>query len=150
MARRNSHNSDSRYYFDWLERAEEDLRSAHKLLEDEDCYNSAAFHCQQTVEKSLKAYVLLRTGRLLEGHNLSWLCKQAMRYHDNFSQWLDECAALNRCYIETRYPADIPLELGYPQVVNYCEMAREMFYFTTQVVSQSTVSGKSHPSQLRK
>ncbi len=74
-------------------------------MTDDRCYNLSAFHCQQAIEKALKSYILLKSGLLVDGHNLTWLCKQAMRYDPKFSDWLDESAALNRCYIETRYPA---------------------------------------------
>lgn len=142
--------SDSRYYYDWLERAAEDLLSAKLLVQNENCYQSAAFHCQQTAEKSLKAYLLLKTGQLKDGHNLPWLCKQAIRQDEDFHQWLDECVSLNRCYIETRYPADIPLELDYKKVYDYYKMAQSMFLFISNEVDVALETGSSHPTQSSK
>ncbi len=85
MADYRRHNTtDSRRYYDWLDRAAEDMMATEKLADDEFCYNACAFHCQQTIEKALKAYILLKTDRLLDGHNLTWLCKQAARYDDHF------------------------------------------------------------------
>ena len=34
--------------------------------------------------------------------------EQAVKHDGEFTQWLDESAALNHCYIETRYPTDVP------------------------------------------
>ncbi|MDR2908455.1 MAG: HEPN domain-containing protein [Oscillospiraceae bacterium] len=120
---------DSTRYYDWLDRAGEDIISAGELLKNDNCYSSAAFHCQQAVEKALKAYILFKSGQLVEGHNLPWLCKRAMRCDGKFKDWLDESVALSRCYIETRYPADLPPELGYVKVKDYYRMAKTMYLF---------------------
>jgi HEPN domain-containing protein len=127
--RRHLNYSDSTRYRDWLDRACEDIACAGILREDEKCHNSAAFHCQQCIEKALKAYILLRSDRLVDGHNLTWLCRQAMRLDSHFDEWLDESASLNKCYIETRYPADLPLALDRAEVERYYVMARDMYAF---------------------
>ena len=140
--------TDSKHYYDWLDRADEDILSAGLLCVDEDCYNAAAFHCQQAIEKALKAYILLKSNVLVDGHNLSWLCKRAMRYDRGFSRYLDDCSSLNRCYIETRYPADIPLELNEEQVTRYCAIANEMYAFICDEVDRLLEEKKAHPRQL--
>ena len=142
-----AHYTDSRRYYDWLDKAREDIICAKLLLQNDACYNAAAFHCQQTIEKALKSYILLRSGELVDGHNLTWLCKRAMRYDRNFSGWLSESASLNRCYIETRYPADIPLDLGYVEVTAYYQTAREMFLFICEEVDRALDLHKVHPRQ---
>ncbi|MGI6404245.1 MAG: HEPN domain-containing protein [Oscillospiraceae bacterium] len=149
MARRyNPHtNRDSRRYYDWLDRAGEDIICAGLLVQNDNCYNSAAFHCQQTIEKALKAYILLKSDVLPDGHNLPWLCKRAMRYDSTFSEWLDESATLNRCYIETRYPADLPLNLDFRQVMKYYQMAKSMYLFICEEVDKTLVQNRAHPSQ---
>ena len=89
--------------------AQKDLRSA-KILFDNDADNEiVCFHCQQTLEKYLKGYIIAMTGELQEGHNLLKLCKKAM-FHDNkFNEFLKDMAFVNVFYIETRYPALDPL-----------------------------------------
>ena len=50
----NRHNSqDSKRYFDWLDHSSADLVAASLLKEDDRCYDQAAFHCQQAIEKAL-------------------------------------------------------------------------------------------------
>ncbi len=138
MARRSrAHNSDdSRRYYDWLDRAGEDMVTAELLIKDDRCYNSCAFHCQQAAEKALKAYLLLQNPRLLDGHNLTWLCKQAMRHDRNFEKWLDESAALNRYYIETRYPTDIPDEIDEKEIHQAFDMAMDLYFFICERVDE--------------
>jgi len=122
-------NNDSKRYYDWLNRASEDLAAARLLLTSKDTLNAACFHCQQCIEKALKGYILFKTHSNVDGHNLTWLCRQAIRNDGRFNEWLDESAALNRYYIETRYPADVPLKLTVEMVVNVCEIAAKMYVF---------------------
>ena len=110
--RRTRHTSDSRLFFDWLEIAARDLLAARLLLEQGQCLDIAGFHCQQCLEKALKAYLLDRTGVLPDGHNLTWLCKQVAKFDASFRPYIQHTAGLNRLYIETRYPSDNGLHLS--------------------------------------
>ncbi|MCX7657422.1 MAG: HEPN domain-containing protein [Oscillospiraceae bacterium] len=124
---RGNHGTDSRRYWDWLFHSKLDHIAAGLLMEDERCYAAAAFHCQQCIEKALKAFLLYKNRRLLDGHNLTWLCKQAVLSEKTFMQWLGKSATLNRYYIETRYPADIPLAINR-------ETIEDLFASTTQML----------------
>jgi HEPN domain-containing protein len=49
----------SAYIKTWIEKAEHDLMSAQRLLEIEPMIlDNACFHCQQAVEKCLKAFLI--------------------------------------------------------------------------------------------
>lgn len=111
MSRSNSHKTDSKRYYDWLYHAYQDLLSAKILIDDKRLYEQVVFHCQQAIEKSLKAFLLYKAHRLLDGHNLTWLCKQAAMLDSEFTAWIEKSTQLNRFYIETRYPADIPANI---------------------------------------
>ncbi len=106
MSRNRHGKRDSRHYFEWMEYASEDLAAAALLIDDGTCLNAAGFHCQQTIEKSVKAYLLFMTGRNFDGHNLSWLVRQAAKLNGEFNRFMAHTAALNRYYIECRYPSD--------------------------------------------
>lgn len=134
--RNRSAGNDSRRYYDWIERAKEDLEAARLLLTHDVTRDAAAFHCQQCIEKALKGYLLYRTGNGADGHNLTWLCKQAIQSDARFYEWLDESAALNRYYIETRYPADIPMELTPERVERAFRMAESMYDFICREVPE--------------
>jgi len=151
MARRQTRlNGDSKRYYDWLDRAGEDILAAGMLIQNDACYNLAAFHCQQTIEKALKAYILLKTDALADGHNLLWLCKRAMRYDPIFGEWMDKSAALSRCYIETRYPADLPLEIDYARAMGYYRIAKAMYLFICAEVDSILDDNRGHPAQKSK
>ena len=100
---------DTDKYNEWLVMAQKDLRCA-KILFDHGADNEiVCFHCQQTLEKYLKGYLIAVTGELQEGHNLLKLCKKAMLYDIEFNVFLKDMAFVNAFYIETRYPAIDPL-----------------------------------------
>lgn len=126
--------SDSKRYFDWLFHANLDHLAAQCLIEDERCYAATAFHCQQCIEKAIKGYMLYKNHKLFDGHNLTWLCKQAMMMDHHFKEYLDESATLNKYYIETRYPADIPLDVNYETIQKLFEMTTEMLNFICEQI----------------
>lgn len=128
------HGSDSRKYYDWLEIAAVDLLAARLLYEQDQCLEVIGFHCQQGMEKAFKAYIIDRTGMLVDGHNLTWLCRQAMKYDKVFAKWLEDTAALNRLYIETRYPSDIELNLTTDKVKRVYETAKNLYDYVCNEV----------------
>lgn len=108
---------------DWLFLAEMDLKTAKAALE-KDIPNTAAFHAQQTVEKSFKGYLVSKEKRIRKTHDLSLLLEETGL--GNFKQ---ECEFINKFYIPSRYPDVIPgsIENALPtteqakQAVEYAE-----------------------------
>jgi len=132
--------NDSRRYFDWLFHSNVDFLAAKNLFHDERCYTAAAFHCQQCIEKALKGYLLFKKRKLFDGHNLTWLCKQATECDTHFQQWLSKSTALNRFYIETRYPADMPLDITTENIEELINSTSEMLEFITEQIRFDFVS----------
>ncbi len=127
--RRDEHITDSRHFFDWLKKSNDDIKAA-KILKDNNGPNEiSAFHCQQAIEKALKGYLLLKTKKHFDGHNLTFLCRQATKIDKKFNEWLDESYSLNRFYIETRYPTDTPIGLEDLRLEKIYNMAKEMYDF---------------------
>ncbi len=123
---RGNHNGDSKRYYDWLFHAYQDLLSAKLLISDRRLYAQVVFHCQQAIEKSLKGFLLYKTRRLLDGHNITWLCKQAAMLDGCFTKWINKSTYLNRFYIESRYPADIPEDISYADAQDMIEYAENI------------------------
>ncbi len=58
---------------EWIRKAEHDLGMAELALENKPEYiDSICFHCQQTVEKYLKAYLVSLDIRFEKKHSLSY------------------------------------------------------------------------------
>ncbi len=128
MSRRRG-NSDSVYYYKWLEKALSDLQTARLIKTYDGDYYAVAFHCQQAIEKALKGWLLFKSGRHYDGHNLTYLCRQAAQLDSNFTEYLDESAALNSYYIETRYPTDLPFEITEQEILTVLRMAEDIFAY---------------------
>lgn len=131
--RRASNDTDSRRYYEWLDRAQADLQSARLLLVGGGDCNTVVFHCHQVVEKALKGFLLFRSRRHYDGHNITFLVRRAMQLDRDFNKYLDDSPAFNRYYIETRYPTDIPFVLEEKHV-------RDVFLYSEGIYS--TIASK--------
>lgn len=66
----------SKSYIDWIEAARKNLKGAEILYKAGGVEELVAFHCQQSVEKYLKAFLTKETGMLHSGHYLMGLLKK--------------------------------------------------------------------------
>ena len=94
---------------EWLSFAEIDLNSIIKLLEDESLLKAAAFHCQQSIEKSFKAIIEEVQNKIPRTHDLIRLYGIINELGIDFEIDEDILSEINDVYIETRYPSDIGL-----------------------------------------
>ena len=87
----------------WLEYAEADRRSAYNAMRAAD-YRDVAFHCQQAVEKALKALIVHHTRqRPPYVHNLRQLLS-LLPDHSLSSSIVEAVLMLNPHYRATRHP----------------------------------------------
>ena len=112
---------------EWLDFAGVDLLAAERLCIDEKLASVVCFHCQQCVEKSLKA--LLESKDIIppKTHDL-------IRIYGMIEGQLDieedMLASLNELYIDSRYPAAFGLlPHGKPTI----EDARKFFEFAREL-----------------
>ena len=52
--------SDEQYINEWIEKANKDIKAVEKLKDDNEITEIICFHCQQAVEKYLKALLILK------------------------------------------------------------------------------------------
>jgi len=83
----------------WKDQADADLKSAKNSLKSKDYY-LAAFMCQQSAEKILKALFLKKHNELRRIHDLAYFAKK-LELSENL---IAKCEELSKVYIETRYP----------------------------------------------
>ena len=104
----------------WIEQAENDLLDARATLKAER-YAATAFHCQQAVEKALKAlYMLQREEDAPRSHSLVFLGSET----GALSRFGDFLRELTPAYIDTRYP-DAAIES--PEVIYGGDRARRLW-----------------------
>ena len=107
----------------WIEKADHDLGTAKIIYLHIPEYNDTiTFHCQQAVEKYLKAYLILLDIEFRYSHDLVYLIGLISK-RDKFEEsFYDQAAILQDFAIEIRYPSD-KLELNDVDVKNAIKYA---------------------------
>jgi HEPN domain-containing protein len=71
---------------DWLSRASRDLAAARALAAlDPPLLDAAIYHCQQTAEKAVKAWLQFQDDAFAKTHDIEDLVSQAARQHPDFN-----------------------------------------------------------------
>jgi len=89
----------------WVEKALEDFRIVqHELSfpDEEIATGPVCFHCQQVVEKLLKAYLILKGTDFGKTHNLEFLVALCMKHDSDFERL--DIGDLTFYAVEVRYP----------------------------------------------
>jgi HEPN domain-containing protein len=96
--------NDSLYPPDWLAIAEKDLLRIEWSLRENDP-EIAGFFLQQSVEKFLKAFLLLHSWTLRRIHTLSVLLDDAVQYESSLERYRLACQRIALFYMDSRYPS---------------------------------------------
>lgn len=93
---------------DWLNAANDDLKTIETIIGDPILTNIVAFHSQQAIEKILKAIIEELGLSFLKTHNLQALL---IRIEQQIPFSVNEfvLSELDRLYIDSRYPTDLGL-----------------------------------------
>ena len=94
---------------DWIQLADKDLYAAGIILGNGyPLTNIVAFHCQQTIEKYLKAFLIEKDISVVKTHDLIKLNGVIKEIKD---LGIDETKLIiiNEVYIESRYPGELGL-----------------------------------------
>ena len=97
---------------EWLEIAYEDYDIARYLYDNKfpKPLEIICYHCQQSVEKSLKGYICANDIDVSQTHDLSLLCRQCSSIDESFSVFDKNCGALKVYVTRTRYPNRIEID----------------------------------------
>ncbi len=91
---------------EWVEKAEQDFSSADLLLHagEVPIPDTASFHCQQCIEKYLKAYLQEHTIEFERRHDLMPLLKLCASLDEEFEKIRGDLRELDRYAVIVRYP----------------------------------------------
>lgn len=93
----------------WIAKAELDYRTAERLSRDPDPIREAiAFHCQQAVEKYVKAFLVRHQVEFPKTHNLERLLDLVASIALEVAASLEETEIITPYGVEVRYPGDFP------------------------------------------
>lgn len=127
----------------WLDFAWEDLRVIDDLIEEE-AYGLACFHAQQAIEKTLKAYLVRKEGKVNKLHSLAELLNLCSNLDNSFKDFENYALTIDRYYIPVRYPDALPGSLpeGMPSKEDAEEalkMAEEIFEFVKNEINRNKI-----------
>lgn len=92
----------------WLIKSQRDLAAAQVLMKNEEPYlDLAAYHCQQSAEKAIKAYLRIQDMIFPKTHNLVALLTLAIPLEPQFNDWREMAETLTPWATEFRYPGDV-------------------------------------------
>jgi len=93
---------------EWIEKADHDLGSAKIIyLHLPEYFDTIAFHCQQAVEKYLKAILVFYKIGFLRSHDLIYLLELLSRKIDIDESKFKNAFTLNNFGVQIRYPNEI-------------------------------------------
>ena len=113
---------------EWLKASYLDLESIKHIIKVEHLTSIAAFHAQQSIEKSLKALIEYEGKQVPKQHDLIKLKTLVADILDIEEE--DLLDSLNSLYIDSRYPGELGL-LPYGQPT--LEDAKEFYKFSLRV-----------------
>jgi len=115
---------------DWVLLADKDLHAAELLFKDSCPLTSIiAFHCQQTIEKYLKGFLIEKDVPLIKTHDLIKLNGMIKEIKD---LGIDEnkLIIINKVYVDSRYPGGFGLM---PDGAPTNKQAKEFIEFAKEV-----------------
>jgi len=120
----------------WLSRAELDLRAAKvDLGADPPLLADAAFHCQQAVEKALKALLTHHDHLFRQTHDIGELGLACLEHEPSLEALLRESAPLTEYAWRFRYPGDV-FEPDRQEVESALELAGRVVAEVTAAVAE--------------
>ena len=113
----------------WIEKADHDLGTAKiTYLHIPEYKDTVTFHCQQAVEKLLKAYLIFLDIEFRFSHDLVYLIDLISQKDQFTNEFYDKASFLQDFAVEVRYPNDT-VELKDKDVedaIGYAEQFREL------------------------
>jgi len=91
---------------EWVERGDSDFKAAKLLAQQKGLENQAGFHCQQAIEKWLKAYLIKQGEELRKIHDLTALVIDCEKYDSDFQELESLVEGITGFAVEFRYPGE--------------------------------------------
>ncbi len=132
----------------WLAKAEDDLRSCEAdLAFDPPIRSDALFHCQQAVEKSLKAFLTAHDSAFSKTHDIDKLAQDCELLDATLLPTLELCRRFTVYAWMSRYPNswddDLPDEPS-----EALSVARRAFHAIMERVPESARIAECHPASI--
>ncbi|MBN2634926.1 MAG: HEPN domain-containing protein [Prolixibacteraceae bacterium] len=116
----------------WICKGDHDLGTAKiTYLHIPEYIDTVTFHCQQAVEKYLKAYLIFQSTAFKFSHDLIYLLDLISQKDSDFENYYDTVSELQGYAVEIRYPNETVF-LSNEKVENAMRLAKEIREFVTR------------------
>jgi HEPN domain-containing protein len=123
---------------EWLQKARNDLLSARILMQhDPPVLDTASFHCQQAVEKVLKAFLVWKAMPFEKVHSLTYLLDLCQEQEPGFASVRERAETLAPYAIEIRYPGAV-MEISQQEAEEALAIAEMMWDFVLRLLPDET------------
>jgi HEPN domain-containing protein len=129
----------------WFSISNDDLKTAehlannmHPVPEEIVC-----FHCQQSIEKDLKGYLLYNSIVAPKIHDLTGLLELCEKANANFASLLEKCNYVNKYSVLPRYPHE--LQITSNDVKLALRYAKDIKQFVLSLVDSSVIEEQGIP-----
>ncbi len=118
---------------DWIEKADHDLGSAKVIyLHLPDYFDTIAFHCQQAVEKYIKAILFFNEIEFQRSHDLIYLLELLSGKIEIDDRWYKIAVTLNNFSVQIRYPNTI-IKLTKEEIESSIQIAEDFRKFAIEL-----------------
>jgi HEPN domain-containing protein len=116
----------------WISKGDHDLGTAKvTYFHIPEYLDTVTFHCQQAVEKYLKAYLIFQSATFKFSHDLVYLLDLITQLDQDFEYYYDMVSALQGYAVEIRYPNET-IYLSNEKVETALVTARDIRDFVTK------------------
>jgi HEPN domain-containing protein len=85
----------------------------------------------------LKAFLLFKSGEVVSGHSLAYLLRRCEKYDESFDDIKEHTYTLDDYYIETRYPADTPIDITDKETRESIDSANTILDFISNIINNN-------------
>lgn len=118
----------------WLKISKEDLAMAKLALPNE-LFSSVAYHCQQSAEKSLKAYLVFKKQKTIKTHDLYRITEMCIKLDKNFDKLYQKIRYLNPFSTKFRYPTEFDIP-DFDEAKLAIKYAKSIFKFVLKKIAE--------------
>lgn len=123
---------------EWLQKAKNDLLSAQILMKHEPpVLDTASFHCQQAVEKVLKAFLVWKGVSFEKVHSLTYFLDLCETQEPRFGSMRERAEALAPYAVEIRYPGEV-MEVSRSEAEEALSTAEALWNFVINLLPTET------------
>ena len=121
---------------EWIKYANKDLAAVNILISHSPLQlEIICYHCQQSAEKMLKAFLIYSGIQPAKTHNMIELLDGCEKIDNDFTKIFDNCNRLNPYSIQPRYPFGLEIDEAIMQLaVKDCEAIMEFINEKIKVI----------------